>query len=497
MFGSSAFCGAINIVTRSDAKSNVRVQAEGGSFGTFGGDASVNVSTGAFTSKLSGGYTQSDGGTTNSDFRRRRMYYLGGFASRYVDVQWQGGLSSQDFGANTFYSAKFNNQFEATRRFFASVSADIKPLGTEQFVISPTAYWHRDRDHYQLIRGKEGASNGENWHRMDVYGAGINAHGSWLLGKTAVGMDVRKEHIVSTAYGDALPENEWMDISGSSRKFDHRGDRTNTSLFLEHNVILGGFTLSAGVLANRNTGLDNKFRFYPGVDLSYRPNDSWKFYASWNKALRVPTFTDLYTNNSVQTGDLSLRPEKNSTFKIGSRYRRTGFEATLTGFYSHGTDIIDWVYDTPDTRKYHAMNIGRLDNMGYSADAVFNIQELLPTAFVTRVKVGYAFIHQSHETDRDIYGSLYALEYLRHKATLQLDHRIWQRLSASWAVRWQERMNHYTPYTKVDVKLQWTAPTYSLYVKADNITCHRYYDLGSVLQPGIWVMAGGSITIGL
>ena len=199
----------------------------------------------------------------------------------------------------------------------------------------------------------------------------------------------------------------------------------------------------------------------------------------------------------MQTGDLSLRPEKNSTFKIGSRYRRTGFEATLMGFYSHGTDIIDWVYDTPDTRKYHAMNIGRLDNMGYSADAVFNIQELLPTAFVTRVKVGYAFIHQSHETDRDIYGSLYALEYLRHKATLQLDHRIWQRLSASWAVRWQERMNHYTPYTKVDVKLQWTAPTYSLYVKADNITCHRYYDLGSVLQPGIWVMAGGSITIGL
>lgn len=497
VFGSSAFCGAINIVTRSDAKSNVRVQAEGGSFGTFGGDASVNVSTGAFTSKLSGGYTQSDGGTTNSDFRRRRMYYQGGFASRYADVQWQGGLSSQDFGANTFYSAKFNNQFEATRRFLASVSADIKPLGTEQFVVSPIAYWHRDRDHYQLIRGKEGASNGENWHRMDVYGAGINAHGSWLLGKTAVGMDVRKEHIVSTAYGDALPENEWMDISGSSRKFDHRGDRTNTSLFLEHNVILGGFTLSAGVLANRNTGLDNKFRFYPGVDLSYRPNDSWKFYASWNKALRVPTFTDLYTNNSVQTGDLSLRPEKNSTFKIGSRYRRTGFEATLTGFYSHGTDIIDWVYDTPDTRKYHAMNIGRLDNMGYSADAVFNIQELLPTAFVTRVKVGYAFIHQSHETDRDIYGSLYALEYLRHKATLQLDHRIWQRLSASWAVRWQERMNHYTPYTKVDVKLQWTAPTYSLYVKADNITCHRYYDLGSVLQPGIWVMAGGSITIGL
>ncbi len=495
--GSSAFCGAINIVTRSDAKSNIRVQAEGGSFGTFGGDASVNVSMGAFASKLSGGYTQSDGGTTNSDFRRRRLYWQGHCSSRYADVQWQMGLSAQDFGANTFYSAKYDNQFEATRRLITSVSADLRPLATEQLVVTPSAYWHRDRDHYQLIRGMEGANNGENWHRTDVYGGGINIHGSWFLGKTAAGVDIRKEHIVSTAYGDALPENEWKDIKGSSRKYDHSGSRTNTSLFLEHNIIIGGFTLSAGVLANRNTGIDNKFRLYPGIDLSFRPNDSWKFYASWNKALRVPTFTDLYTNNAVQTGDISLRPEKNSTVKIGVRYRRTGVEATVTGFYSHGTDIIDWVYSTPDARKYHAMNIGRLDNMGYSIECVGNLQELFPSSFVTRIKLGYAFIHQRHETDRDIYGSLYALEYLRHKVTLQLDHRIWSRLSASWAVRWQERMNNYTPYTKVDVKLQWTAPRYTLYVKADNITCHRYYDLGNVLQPGLWVMAGGSITIGL
>ena len=497
VFGSSAFCGAINIVTRSDAESNVRLQAEGGSFGTFGGDASVSVRSGAFSSKLSGGYTQSDGGTANSDFRRHRMYYQGGFTSRYADIQWQGGLSSQDFGANTFYSAKFNNQFEATRRFLASVNASIKPLGTEQIVITPSVYWHRDRDHYQLTRGKEGAENGENWHRLDVYGGGINAHGTWLLGKTAVGVDIRREHILSTAYGDALPESEWTDISGSSRQFNHRGDRTNTSLFLEHNIIMVGFTLSAGVLANRNTGLDNKYRFYPGVDVSYRPNETWKFYASWNKALRVPTFTDLYTNNSVQMGDLNLRPEKNSTLKIGTRFRRTGVEATLAGFYSRGTDIIDWVYDTPDSRKYHAMNIGRLDNMGYSADVVLNVQELFKQSFLTRIKLGYAFIHQRHDTDHDIYGSLYALEYLRHKATLQIDHHVWRNLSASWAVRWQERMNHYTPYTKVDVKLQWATHSYTLFVKADNITCHRYYDLGAVQQPGIWVMAGGSISLGL
>mgnify|MGYP003185991101 FL=1 len=495
VFGSSAFNGAINIVTRTDKESCVRVSAEGGSFGTFGGDAGLSLRTGSVSQQLSGGYTQSDGGTANSDFKRRRMYYMGSWESRYVNLSWQGGLSSQDYGASTFYSARFNNQWEATRRFMASALADIRPFADERLVFSPSVYWHRDVDHYQLTRGKEGAKNGENYHRMDVYGAALNAHATWLLGKTAVGVDLRKEHILSTAYGTLLDESEWTAIHGSDRHYDHRGDRTNTSLFLEHNVILGGFTLSVGVLANRNTGLDNRFRFYPGVDLSYRPSDNWKFYASWNKALRVPTFTDLYTSNSAQQGDPNLSPERNSTFKIGTRYRTRGVEAVLSGFYSEGKNIIDWVYPTAESRKYQAMNIGKLDNMGYSADVTLNMDELVPGSFITRIKAGYAFIHQKHETDREIFGSLYALEYLRHKATFQLDHRIWSRLSASWTVRWQERMNNYSPYTKVDVKLMWTAPSYSLYVKADNITCHRYYDLGAVRQPGLWIMAGGSVRI--
>ena len=502
VFGSSAFSGAINIVTRTDSDNNVRIGVEGGSFGSFGIDESVNLRTGAVAQKVSGGYTNSDGGTTNSDFRRRRAYYMGRWTTSaananapFVDMQWQAGFSSQDFGASTFYSAKFNNQFEATRRFLASVQAEIRPWRNDRLCVTPMVYWHKDVDHYQLTKGKEGAAAGENYHRLDTYGASLNAHTTWLLGKTAAGVDVRREHILSTAYGDLQDESKWVSIRGTNRKYERLGERTNTSLFLEHNVIVGGFTLSAGLLANRNTALDGKFRLYPGVDVSYRPNEAWKVYASWNRALRVPTYTDLYTNNSVQQGDIALRPEKNEAFKVGTRYRCHGFEAMVSGFYSRGTDIIDWVYPTAESKKYKAMNIGKLDNMGYSLDATLHLQELLPRFFITRVKAGYAFIHQKHSTDGDVFGSLYALEYLRHKATLQIDHRIWRRLEATWALRWQERMNGYHPYTKVDVRLQWTAPTYNLYVKVDNLTNHHYYDLGGVRQPGIWVMAGGSAKI--
>ena len=98
------------------------------------------------------------------------------------------------------------------------------------------------------------------------------------------------------------------------------------------------------------------------------------------------------------------------------------------------------------------------------------------------------------------------MEYLRHKFVASLTHRIVSRLSMAWDVRWQQRMGSYMsggqrvgyhPYWTLDAKLQWDAPRYNLYVQATNITDHRYYDLGSVPQPGIWVMAGARLKVDL
>ena len=507
IYGSSAFSGAVNIVTRTPSRTGARVNMEGGSFGTFGGDAAVSWNPSASLQQLlSGGYMQSDGGTANSNFRKRRGFYQGGLNSTFIRLNWQAGITSQDFGANTFYSPRFPNQYEATRRYIASASATIRPFAhsdnttAASFEIKPMLYGHRNYDHFQLIKGMTGAQKGENYHRLDVYGASVDLNLSWLLGKTAIGADVRKEHIMSTAYGQLLDSARWIAIKGTDRMYNKRADRTNTSLFLEHNVVLNKVTISAGIMANRNTALDNDFRFYPGIDISYRPNNHWRLYAGWNKALRVPTFTDLFTANSAQQGNLNLKPERNSTFKIGSRFTTTGIEAMATMFYSRGRNMIDWVYETSASTRYHALNIGKLNNMGFSTEARLNLSQLLFSQAETKgesvlMKVGYAYIHQKHTTNQPIYRSLYALEYLRHKVVVELSHPIVSHLSASWALRWQQRMNGYKPYAKVDGKLTWREQRWQIYLKADNLTCHRYYDLGSVLQPGLWIMAGAGITL--
>ncbi len=497
LFGSSAFSGAINIVTSSQAQNHIaQVGLEGGSYGTVLAEGQLCPQpTSHHSFSVSGGYGRSDG-TENSDFEKGRLFYQGIWRERKMDIHWQIAASGQSFGANTFYSAKYNNQYEKTLHGLVSVSADIRP--TASLALKPSLYANRFDDHYQLTRHLEGADMGENYHRMDVWGGSLSLNYDSRVGKSVIGADIRMEHILSTAYGETMDATRWKDIHGSDRHYDHEGKRTNMGLFAEHNILWKRWTLSAGLLYNHVTSpsplLAASSSWSPGIDISYRPNQHLKLTASWNRAIRIPTYTDLFTNNVAQKGDLNLKPERNSTARVAARWRDKDFTITANAFYSHGTDMIDWVYEHESSTQYHALNIGKIDNMGVSISVATTLKRLTPTllSHPPKLTLGYAFIHQDHDTQQPIFKSLYALEYLRHKVTAQLSQRIWKQLTAHCALRWQQRTNGFHPYTKIDMKVAWETPRYNLFIKADNITNHRYYDIGTVLQPGIWVMVGGA-----
>lgn len=115
VFGTSAFNGAINIVTKKASANGVEANVEAGSFGSLGAQGRLQM---AFRSgkweqaySVSGGYKRSDGGTENSDFEKGQGYAnLSLSYDHRVDIGAQLGIASQSYGANTFYSAKFNNQ---------------------------------------------------------------------------------------------------------------------------------------------------------------------------------------------------------------------------------------------------------------------------------------------------------------------------------------------------------------------------------------------------
>ena len=280
-------------------------------------------------------------------------------------------------------------------------------------------------------------------------------------------------------------------------------------------MLLEQWTISLGLMANMNTGLDQRYRLYPGVDVSYRPTKEWKLFASWNMAQRMPTFTDLYYKSPTQEGNTGLKPEKTSEFTFGATYRTTGLKANLHLFHRHQKSMIDWIMTLADSvngfTTYHAANF-KVDNMGFDVNASVLFPELMgENSHLRNFSVDYSYIHQKRHDDVEVYASSYALDYLRHKLVMRLDANIISKLTTSLTYRWQERMGGYVKYTPeavdgqtvygarsvsykpyglLDLRLQWKERQYELYLEGNNLTNHHYYDLGNVEQPGFWLMAG-------
>ena len=523
VYGTSAFNGAVNIVTKSQTSyetltlrneadaSTIRfatitdssVNVYGGSYGYVGANGRAGITTKTVSNTLSAGYTRSDGATENSAFSSTKVFYQGAFKPQHssLSLNWQAGYSYKPFEANTFYGAASRDQWESNERWMAAVNATFK-LSTFNFQLS--TFFNRWYDHYQWHKD---SPVGENFHRVESKGASLNAWTDWLLGKTLLGVEVRDERIKSSKLGKPMPEDG---------HYKYRDQRCNVSLFFEHDVRINRLNASLGLLANMNDGLDTKWRIYPGVDVKYNifngngnvlalrrcsgeqsseyGNRKLDLFASWNMALRMPTFTDLYYSGVGIEGNQDLKPEKSNDVQIGIEYTANGLRVKAQGFYSHKTDMIDWVkYRENGTTDeiFHSVNF-QLDNVGYEADVDFLAREIWGEECPLRkFGVKYSYISEKSDYQVDVISSKYAMDYLRHKLLLNADGRVWKKLNLSLNWRWQDRVGaDNAPYALMDGRLSWDAHHYSLYVNATNIFNKEYYDYVSIRQPGRCFIAG-------
>jgi iron complex outermembrane receptor protein len=157
--------------------------------------------------------------------------------------------------------------------------------------LKPTIYWNRSQDRFELFRDAPDIYP-FNYHRTDVYGVNLNSHFDWVAGRTAIGAELRNEDLVSGNLGEPLSETHH--ISGTDRDYTLGVNRTNISAYLEHNLLLKHLTISAGLVAVKNTWSNMNMTVYPGIDVSYRPTPAWTLHASCNTSLRMPSFTEMY-----------------------------------------------------------------------------------------------------------------------------------------------------------------------------------------------------------
>ena len=74
--------------------------------------------------------------------------------------------------------------------------------------------------------------------------------------------------------------------------------------------------------------------FYPNIDIAYWLIGNLKAFISWNNAMRMPTFTDMYYTSPNHEGNPVLQPEKSESFELGIKYAKPWIAASLNGFYT-------------------------------------------------------------------------------------------------------------------------------------------------------------------
>lgn len=490
VYGPAAFRGAINIVTVSPQHSapiqggqalpssagtaqhqarsgDIRLQT--GSYGTLAAEGALR----AERYSVSAAYRRTDGGTPNSDFRRAQAYVqLAPVKGLAVDA----GFNTQDFVANTFYSPAYPDQHEATSRLFATARY---ALATGPLTLRAHAAANRSWDHYQLIAD---SPRGENYHRTTTLEAAATASLHLAAaGTTTAAVNIRREAIASTNLGHPEHPDDFYPLADR---------RTNLALYLEHTYIYRALTVAAGCVANRSTGYDSRLHLYPGVDIAVRPTARLAATLSWNTALRLPTFTDLYYKSPTQQGNVGLQPERTQSLRatVSGKPIATANTSLLLkaeAFADWGRDMIDWVMFSPDD-IYHSQAFA-LNNYGYNVGA---------TLAVPRFTLAAAYQHQYQRRldDTPVYRSCYALEYLRHKATATATLRLTPRYTLSAAWRWQQRRTH-TAYHNIDLKATARYGRLTVDIDAINVTSQRHTDVAGVPQPGFWLLAAATVKL--
>jgi iron complex outermembrane receptor protein len=490
VFGPNAFSGVINIITGVEAQTNVKVDVAAGQHKLSDLNLSGNLIKGSWSHFAAVNRISTDGYIDNTDLKNLNAFYQTRANLKPGILNFQVGRTNKSFGANSFYTATYPNQYEETKTTFASVKFETG----KKLHINPSLYWRRHQDKFELFRDDPpNWYKGHNYHLTDVFGSKLDAWFSSSLGKTAFGGEIRSENIWSNVLGNALATPE--EVPGEKGQFFTKSySRTTISYFAEHSLYIKNLAISGGAMANRISDLGFGWKIYPGMDISYEFVNHYKLYSSANSTLRMPTFTDLFYNGPTNVGNPNLKPEKSQTYEGGLKITYPGFFGHAGIYYRKGKDLIDWVRAS-DSEKWQTQNLTRINTTGVEVSGTLSPERIWKSKFfLTRLGINYAYSHLEKGTNNVF--SYYVLDNLKNKLDFQIEHRIWQKIAASWRISYQDRngmrtpTEPYKPFWIVNSRISWKSRDTEFYASASNLFNKKYFDLGPVEQPGRWISLG-------
>lgn len=348
VFGQNAFTGAINIITKKSLNNSVSLNVEAGSFGQLNGSVTAGVDKENSSHIIHVGRVTSEGYRNNSDYDNGNYFLKSTFNKNAQPIVMTATFLERNYGAENFYTTNPTfNEYEETQNSLLAFSTTFKKNNLK---IQPRIYWKRNQDLFLLRRNDP--SFFRNMHISNKIGIETNASYASKLGITGFGVELSKIYLRSNNLGN---RNRFM----SNVFLEHRFSIADNRLDITPGVALTYFS-------------DFKFRAFPGLDIGYNLTNNFKVYGNIGYTYRIPTYTDLFYNDPVTSGNANLEPEEAFAQELGLKYTTPKVNASIAVFNRDADNLIDYIRNDVSEDVFVATNITEVNTKGLELDAAYN-----------------------------------------------------------------------------------------------------------------------------
>ena len=487
VFGNYAYTGAINIVTKSDLDNSVLISAGENNF--MSGEINYHTTHNKIKHNISISNKKSDGYVPGMDYKIENYYYQLKAKISNVNSLLNFGYTNKEFGAYSFYTPVYPDQFEKTKTLFTSLQ--FRKEG--DITLDQKMYWRHHTDEFVLFR--DNPSLYHNFHETNVFGSDFNVIQKTKTGTNVIGMEIRTDNILSNRLGLDLDDKIMID---SVNYYDKGASTTITNLFAEKNIRLNKLMISSGFMMN----IDSKYgsEYFPGLDISYNLTEKVRFFTSFNRSMRTPNYTELYYSSPTNQGNSNLRSEFSTNQEFGLRWNGDLHNSVFTYYNRKGNDMIDWVLVSGDS-IWRAQNFGQITVTGYEINTKIDINKILSLKLpISHLSINYSV--NELDTSSEGFQSAYLLDYLSSKAAFSLSQNISQKIRIDWRACYQDREGgfqefdsgdeiEYLPFWLFSSRISYNLfNKNTLFLEVNNIFNVEYFDFGNVPQPGRWMRCG-------
>jgi outer membrane cobalamin receptor len=470
LYGADAMAGSVNVVAAQPERSDIRVGAGVGNFGTNQQYGSASLLWRKFDTELDAERDFSSGFRPDRDYRSATIFSSTGMQTALGRSLLMVAFGDKPYGADQFYGPF--NSWERTKSWFAGFKQDLGSKTEFDFA------FRRHTDEFVLLRNNPGIYENNHIDR------------SWQT-------DIRRHEQISqnsTLFFGAEGIHENID---SNNLGIH--DRSRGAVYVDYDVrALKRFSFSVG--AREEIFSSSHGEFNPTVAGGVWLRPGLKLKASASRAFRLPSYTDWEYHDPANFGNPKLGPERAWDYEGGLLWMPNNrMKAELTVFQRRDGDVIDYVTRACSTipvdelpsgatcsatvpNVYHAENLQDLHFTGVET----SVELRLPKE--QRIVMAYTALYGAQKTLTGL-QTKYAFNYPSHDAVLAWNGRLPGKFVARTRLGVIDRYQS-EPYALWDAAVIREFNHVAAHLALSNISDTQYQEIPGVVMPGRSVVFG-------